>query len=483
MIRKLLLLSLLTNICTTLLAQKPVILCGEAYKFKNKFNTINILEPQKNPVGDQFVYLAHIPVDSGAHFSYKLKLGRAQFIIVSYMNERQRLYVYPGDSVHVSFQKIDKPDTINNLILTYYKAFKENNQYSGNDAARIGFFSMLARKTGSLEGPGFMLSKDNANYLQILKTRVTDTYNQRLQLLHDAAQVHHFKPDFVEAAANEIRGIYLDNLLMAVFIGSTPEHDPAYFKEIQEENITWKKLRKSNAYLSFGYSYVMYYNYNPGGVRPSPEARLAAAFVRAANLKDDSVRNFFLTDIISRKMEDQVGNFAELMTRYQQICTNKAYVDGVMAIYQPSVLNKPLPEAVLNAPLMSNNYQLFTLRDVIKKGKPVFIDFWASWCGPCMKEIPILQHYKELYKDQIEFRFVSVDKKGKEVDWLKAIKDKNFLGEHYLIQDDALTNFAQLKTIPRYLIIDKEGKLNTFRGPNLLEDEKGFENALKAVLQ
>ncbi len=70
----------------------------------------------------------------------------------------------------------------------------------------------------------------------------------------------------------------------------------------------------------------------------------------------------------------------------------------------------------------------------------------------------------------------------KKADWLKAIRDANFTGAHYLIADKTLTDFARIKSIPRYLVIDKNGKLTTYRGPDLLSDPQGFENILKTVL-
>ena len=50
----------------------------------------------------------------------------------------------------------------------------------------------------------------------------------------------------------------------------------------------------------------------------------------------------------------------------------------------------------------------FTLSDALQTGKPVVVNFWASWCGPCADEAPVLQDAARRYGDQITFIGVNV---------------------------------------------------------------------------
>ena len=92
------------------------------------------------------------------------------------------------------------------------------------------------------------------------------------------------------------------------------------------------------------------------------------------------------------------------------------------------------------------------------KGYYVYIDMWASWCGPCCREVPYLQQLeKELKNDRIKFVSISIDKGTKE--WKAKMDALNMHGNQLINQDNKLVEALNITGIPHFLIYDKEGKL------------------------
>jgi thiol-disulfide isomerase/thioredoxin len=97
------------------------------------------------------------------------------------------------------------------------------------------------------------------------------------------------------------------------------------------------------------------------------------------------------------------------------------------------------------------------------KGKYVYVDLWATWCGPCRAEIPFLQKIEEKYHGKnIEFVSVSVDAVKDHDKWQKFVTDKQ-LGGIQLFSDNewnsAFVTSYNVTGIPRFILIDPKGNI------------------------
>ena len=112
--------------------------------------------------------------------------------------------------------------------------------------------------------------------------------------------------------------------------------------------------------------------------------------------------------------------------------------------------------------LNDENNTVFNFEEA--KGKVVLINFWATWCPPCIAEMPSMQNLYNDYKDKIVFLFITND-------WFSEVNP--FLTKHnYTFKVyrpiNGYPEFFDITTIPRTFLIDKQG--------NIIIDENGAAN-------
>lgn len=109
------------------------------------------------------------------------------------------------------------------------------------------------------------------------------------------------------------------------------------------------------------------------------------------------------------------------------------------------------------------------------RGKLVYIDFWATWCGPCKQEIPHMTKLEEEYagNQDIVFISVSVDKEADKQKWLNMVKEKGMKGLQLFTGDlkGQVSEPYHINTIPRFVLIGRDGKLINGNAPRPSSEE------------
>lgn len=117
------------------------------------------------------------------------------------------------------------------------------------------------------------------------------------------------------------------------------------------------------------------------------------------------------------------------------------------------------------ADLTGKNY---SLKDF--KGKKVYIDLGASWCGPCIASIPSWNKLVEENEKNNDVVFISVSLDNTEEKWKSYIEKYHIKGlQLYAGKGGFNSVFAssyEIKSLPKYILIDKEGKFNQINAPS-----------------
>jgi thiol-disulfide isomerase/thioredoxin len=170
--------------------------------------------------------------------------------------------------------------------------------------------------------------------------------------------------------------------------------------------------------------------------------------------------------------------------------------DGLLQQYKMMKAQKAKSAALIGKPSPTfNNYENVngkktSLKDL--RGKYVYVDVWATWCGPCKAEIPSLKALeKEYHGKDIEFVSISVDNgrgyadnslEASKEGWKKMIAEKEMKGIQLFAdkawKSDFVTGYG-IRGIPRFILIDKKGNIVDPDAPR--PSSESIKNILKGL--
>ncbi len=172
---------------------------------------------------------------------------------------------------------------------------------------------------------------------------------------------------------------------------------------------------------------------------------------------DSDVAPFFIEMNMLRMMSlDDIASFYNrLSERVKQTGKGKEMGERIAQLKKLAP-GSPAPEFELTTP----DGKKLALKDL--RGRIVLIDFWASWCGPCMDEMPNVKALYEKYRDcGLEIVGVSMD--NNKANWEKAIGRAGLTWHHVSslkgMKRCPIAKLYQVVAIPKLYIIGKDGKI------------------------
>lgn len=115
------------------------------------------------------------------------------------------------------------------------------------------------------------------------------------------------------------------------------------------------------------------------------------------------------------------------------------------------------------------------------RGKPVLVNFWATWCAPCKVEMPWLVQLNDKYRDQ-RLRIIGVAMESGSAEEVAAFARQRGVGYQIVLGDSATADkYGGVRFMPQSFFIDGDGKIT--RVTTGLTDKKDLEDGIRALLR
>ncbi|WP_019038372.1 TlpA family protein disulfide reductase [Psychroflexus tropicus] len=339
------------------------------------------------------------------------------------------------------------------------KEFDESIKYEGKGANENNYLakkSLLEESFGDLNYYGFYGKLSESEFLKL-----TDSlYNLQKDLLVKSVDLD---KDFFFIESKSIEFEKLNKIstyenLHRFVTGNkefkVSENYPNAFKNVDLSN---ESLLISPNYLSYIQSYLRKLSNdrmaeNDDNFDPTLEyVKTIRKEVNSDIIKEELLYDVGKWELNYTKKLDSVFNIISLAL------TNDRYLSEVTVKYKE--LKKTEKGAISPVFELNDIYgKSISLNDF--KGKLVYIDIWATWCLPCIIEMPYLKKMKNYFKGK-NIQIISICKDDSEKNWRKMVEEKELGGIQVFAPDNGISFFKDysVQGIPRFILIDKDGKI------------------------
>lgn len=397
--------------------------------------------------------------DEDGNFELRFRHHMPEYFTLRLPGKSLTLFLYPGDSIYVTADKEDfdasltfEGDRVAEALYLHEKSGIEASYGLGNlrefytlapadylariDSLQSDLAMLLSTYNGGSEADTFFTRLESA-YPEYRFTELNAQYSGAHRWLADVAEGDSI--DFpAEYWKERLRSLSYDDaelLKLPAFrtVVRTRVHNG--ISELMDRDSVYNEMEH-------GWMY-------------------AAMIVAEESLSGSEIREYFkfheIHEMISYVGPGLIDTF---YNRFLAESTNAFYRDHLekaLNRWEPIMPGKEVPDFAFTD-IDSNIVRLSDLQ-----GKLIYIDVWATWCGPCIAEHP---HWEKLYGEyedqEIAFLTVSID--NTRAPWEKMVREKQMQGLHWYADGAWQSELAKhflIQGIPRFILIDRESKVIT----------------------
>jgi len=413
------------------------------------------------------IFESYIPVDVWVSY-------RTNFLVL----------LHPGDSLFVHFdgQKGNRPALLNSISFGGDAA--QTNQYAAK-FQQMYYFNELYRNVDRHNRA--VKENEPAQYLLYM-----DTIQQKFMEIYDQFIVEHNPNDESKKWAR----LYIENDYYRKLSQYASNHKrannmewdnpwdvPKGFYDVLCNRLPIDSSMFINAeglfsfHNSFEHRYVFekLIDRKTDGVRHMPGGR----YVVLTKHNLDSLKIFSIIEFVPDPLLLQIiltAKFSMELEFGQNIRNYEKFHDVVDKYIKEPFLKEPLHQKYLQTKHRIENPQVYTeailkeaanlsvskiMDDILQqnKGKVIYVDFWGTWCGPCLMEMPNSKIIEHKFKDKdVVCLYICLESEEKQ--WKATLDQFQLGGQHYLLsrqQSGEMRKLFEITGVPFYMLIDKNG--------------------------
>ena len=375
-------------------------------------------------------------LNSDATFEIEFELERPSYMSFKHGQESTAMYIFPGDRISLKLDPIEFDESINyegsdasNFLAKKYlleEQLEFNDLYS---LAETEFLDLVAQEESKMK-----------NLLMNLSESDFKTQQEKEISLQWATSKLNYKNYFQYVTKDTVHlsENYFD------FMADFDINDPT----IIEDKASYKFLKTFvSINVSEEFDHVLLSNFD----------FISREFTQQST--KDKIAYDLLKDYLKNESLVKMEN---VMDSYSKLQSDTVKFNELRDLAsEMSVFNQGNP--AINFTYPDVNGDRISLSDF--KGSLVYVDVWATWCGPCKREIPFLLELEKDYQDKdIVFLSVSVDQDKDYDAWKTMIEEKEMGGVQLFASGwSQITKDYKIKGIPRFMLFDKQGAIVNVR--------------------
>lgn len=387
--------------------------------------------------------LTSAKLDADGKFNISVKIDDGYYFL-KYGRNTAYVYLYPKDKLSVSFNA---------------KHFENTLVFEGQGSERNNY---LARKSVI----GSELTKDLEAFYKVEEVaylkNITNVKNKHLaELSKYKVEKFFIKEEMKSLEYQRLLSIQNYKSNYKFYLGDEISPSKDFYKPIKNLKLDNETDYKKQPYFRYLVNSVWSKRIEAASdvegmlkvLRKVPFKALAISLV-----------NGFYSKISSKN--ERSKDYLDLI---KKVTRHQPFIDAAEKRYQEVISSKELKVGDVSPQFSYETVdgEIVKLSDL--KGKYIYIDVWATWCAPCIKQIPYLKELENRYHNKnVVFVSISVDKEEVKDTWKQMVINKE-LGGIQLIADKSFDsefmNAYAVNSIPRFILIDPEGKVLKAEAP------------------